>query len=327
MRDDRFRESRCERASVIVRHYPSGPQAALGEWRDRVSVPSWRRSARRQKYGGGRQGRGGNACLCQSCETKPISRGQAGRSEGRQGHPCWSRWTKRCETKPIAPKQRGGQVLCEKRVMTNWTRKRSRRNKANGRVDSKWARGGKPVLAAGATHCAKRSRSAAYQPEEVPAGRAISAAAAGASAPNKANCPRAMRKASTVWRTSYGELNPQRALAKQSQFAPGRWWAGVGKAVRATGGTERAKQSQFPRAGREGESLQGCPDRRRWAKACETQPIPSERNGRASAVRRKSYDELGPQKASAKQSQLPQGDRQLRKTNPIGSDRLYKRSQ
>ena len=104
----------------------------------------------------------------------------------------------------------------------HWARKGPRSNKANCRVDSKWARGGKPVLAAGATHCAKRSQFAAYQPEEVPAGRAISVAAAGASAPNKANRSRVTRKASTLWRTSYGELNPQRALAKQSQFAPGR---------------------------------------------------------------------------------------------------------
>jgi hypothetical protein len=108
-------------------------------------------------------------------------------------------------------------VLLRKRVMTHWARKGPRSNKANGRVDSKWARDSKPVLAAGATHCAKRSQSAAYQPEEVPAGRAISVAAAGTGAPNKANCPRAMRKASTSWRTSYGELNPQRALAKQGQ--------------------------------------------------------------------------------------------------------------
>jgi hypothetical protein len=41
MGDDCFRESRCERASVVVRDYPSRPQAALGEWQDRISAPSW----------------------------------------------------------------------------------------------------------------------------------------------------------------------------------------------------------------------------------------------------------------------------------------------
>jgi hypothetical protein len=137
-----------------------------------------------------------------------------------------------------------GQVLWGKRVVMHWARKGPRSNKANCRVDSKWARGGKPVLAAGATHCAKRSQSAAYQPEEVPAGRAISVAATGANAPNKANGSWVTRKASTLWRTSYGELDSQRALAKQSQFAPGRWRVGVGKAVRAAGGTHCAKRSQ-----------------------------------------------------------------------------------
>ena len=113
--------------------------------------------------------------------------------------------------------------------MMHWARKGPRSNKANCRVDSKWARGGKPVLAAGATHCAKRSQSAPHRPEESPAGRAVSVAAAGASAPNKANCPRATRKASTLWRTSYGELDSQRALAKQSQFGPGGGGRGLAR--------------------------------------------------------------------------------------------------
>jgi hypothetical protein len=101
MRDDCFRESRCERASVIVRNYPSGPQAALGEWRGGPPVP-WATLRAPAEIRGGCQSRGGNAYWCQSCETKPI-----------------------------APERRERQMLCGERVMTNWTRKGPWPNKAN----------------------------------------------------------------------------------------------------------------------------------------------------------------------------------------------------
>ena len=60
------------------------------------------------------------------------------------------------------------------------------------------------------------------------------------------------------------------------------------------------------------EGPQGRPCRRRWTKACETKPIPPGRSGRASALKKKSYDALDSQRASAKQSQLPCGQQWAR---------------
>jgi hypothetical protein len=57
------------------------------------------------------------------------------------------------------------------------------------------------------------------------------------------------------------------------------------------------------RAGR-AEGRRGRSGRRRWVKACETKPIPPERSEGASAVRKKSYDELELPRASEKQSQF-----------------------
>ncbi len=64
----------------------------------------------------------------------------------------------------------------------------------------------------------------------------------GTIAPNKANSPRAMGRASTSWKKSYDELDTQRASEKQSQFPHGQSWPRAGKAA---GSTRCAKQSQF----------------------------------------------------------------------------------
>jgi hypothetical protein len=60
---------------------------------------------------------------------------------------------------------------------------------------------------------------------------------------NKANPPRAVRRASTFRTKSYGTLDTQKASAKQSQFLRGWQWARAGKVARAAGGTLRAKRS------------------------------------------------------------------------------------
>jgi hypothetical protein len=67
----------------------------------------------------------------------------------------------------------------------------------------------------------------------------------GTSAPNKANPFGAIRRASTLWEKSYGELDTQETSAKQSQFPHGPRRPRIGKAANAAGGTHRAKQSQF----------------------------------------------------------------------------------
>jgi hypothetical protein len=67
------------------------------------------------------------------CETKPIS-AQTVMAEGRQGHPGHRRDAS-CETKPICLERNGWQIFGRKRVMTNWNRRRLRRNKANSRTD------------------------------------------------------------------------------------------------------------------------------------------------------------------------------------------------
>jgi hypothetical protein len=72
----------------------------------------------------------------QSCETKPIPCGRVAMAEGRRGRPCRYCGAKTCETKPIPRERRRGHVLCGKRVMTHWTRKGPRQNKANPRADS-----------------------------------------------------------------------------------------------------------------------------------------------------------------------------------------------
>ena len=61
---------------------------------------------------------------------------------------------------------------------------------------------------------------------------------------NKANSAEAAGRASTWWKTSYGELNMQGTSAKQSQFPHRPQWARAPKA--AAGGDKRAKRSQFP---------------------------------------------------------------------------------
>ena len=63
---------------------------------------------------------------------------------------------------------------------------------------------------------------------------------------NKANSAEAAGWASTWWKKSYGELNMQEPSAKQSQFPPDGHGQRVGG--RATGGTCRAKRSQFASA-------------------------------------------------------------------------------
>ena len=99
--------------------------------------------------------------LASVCETKPISRGRAGMGEGRQGRQCRYHWAKACETKPIPPGRRDGQVLCGKRVMTNWTRKRRRQNKANSRTDRNGQGPARLPSAAGGTNRVKQSQFAA----------------------------------------------------------------------------------------------------------------------------------------------------------------------
>ncbi len=64
-----------------------------------------------------------------SCETKPICPALVGTGEGRQGYR--RRWAKTCETKPIRAESEQGQVLCGKRIMTNWACKGPWQNKAN----------------------------------------------------------------------------------------------------------------------------------------------------------------------------------------------------
>jgi hypothetical protein len=66
--------------------------------------------------------------------TAPIVRNKANFPRaGQHGRPCRYRWAKTCETKPIPPEHNKGQVLCGPRVMTYWTRKQPRPNKANPR--------------------------------------------------------------------------------------------------------------------------------------------------------------------------------------------------
>jgi hypothetical protein len=91
--------------------------------------------------------------------------------------------------------------------------------------------------------------------------------------------PRLLSQASNKANLSPRAQEPPvgRAAAKQSQFPHGPHWARAGNAAAA--GDNRAKQSQF--AGGTpgmGEGRQGRPSRRRWAKACETKPIPPERH-------------------------------------------------
>jgi hypothetical protein len=82
----------------------------------------------------------------------------------------------------------------------------------------------------------RNGRGPARSPMPVPLGQSVR---------NKANCSRATRRASTVWKKSYVELDAQKASVKQSRFPHGQPW---------------------------GEGRQGGPCRR-WDPSCETKPI------------------------------------------------------
>jgi hypothetical protein len=72
-----------------------------------------------------------------SCETKPIARAPGARGRGPARPPLLLPLGQVRQTKPIAPERHEGQVLDGKRVMTSWTHKRPRRNKANCHADRK----------------------------------------------------------------------------------------------------------------------------------------------------------------------------------------------
>ena len=147
-----------------------------------------------------------------SCETKPMSRGRAGMGEGRQGRPCRYRWAKTCKTKPIPPEHNKGQVLCGPRVMTHWTRKEPRPNKANPRTDGRGQGPPRLPVPPGTKH-AKQSQ---FPPRQQWASTGNAASAADG-----------------THRT------------KRSQFPHERQWTGTGNAASTAGATKRAKRSQF----------------------------------------------------------------------------------
>jgi hypothetical protein len=67
----------------------------------------------------------------QACQTKPISHRQAGMGESRQIALAGTAGPKRAKQSQFPAEQQEEQVLGRKRVMTNWTCPRPRRNKAN----------------------------------------------------------------------------------------------------------------------------------------------------------------------------------------------------
>ena len=85
-----------------------------------------------------------------------------------------------------------------------------------------WAKGGRATGAAGGTQRAKQSQLARTdRKSHRPAGpQAVEPP--GTSVRNKANSARATWRASTLWKESYDKLDPPKASAKQSQFAPHR---------------------------------------------------------------------------------------------------------
>ena len=108
-----------------------------------------------------------------------------------------------------------------------------------------WTRTGRIEKAPTAANCAKRSQlPRAGRNGRGPEGSPLPAAP-GRNVRNKANCPRATRRASTLCIRSYDELAAQTTLAKQSQFPRGQPWTKAGKAAGAVGRTHRAKRSQL----------------------------------------------------------------------------------
>ena len=120
---------------------------------------------------------------------------------------------------------------------------------------------------------------------------------------NKANPPEAAGRASPVWKKSYDELDMQKALAKQSQFPPGRQWARAGTTASATGGAYRDKQSQFPPDRPAAVARAQVPPHRGQAR--QTKPISPGALYGASIVWQKSYNESDLPGTWAKQSQFP----------------------
>jgi hypothetical protein len=94
----------------------------------------------------------------------------------------------------------------------------------------------------------------------------------GQSLRNKANSAGAERRASALWKQSYGELDTQMASAKQSQFPPAQQWPGAGTAARAAGGTACINKANLP-TGTEMGAGRGSHQRRRSGSLRQTNPI------------------------------------------------------
>jgi hypothetical protein len=124
-------------------------------------------------------------------KTKPIS-GGAGRDEARGTGTVGYCTNKANSEKPgrhpgadcakrtqFAGSARKGQVVCGKRVMTNWTCPWPGQNEANFRQGQQDATAGIATRVAGGIHRAKQSQFATDRPAESPAARAARAASAG----------------------------------------------------------------------------------------------------------------------------------------------------
>jgi hypothetical protein len=214
-------------------------------------------------------------------QTKPICRRREEWGEARQRRPGRRRWVRACETKPISPERSEGASTAREESYDELDLPRASEKQSQfADTDSRWTRAGEVTSGALArAHCAKQTQSAPDRqwrplprPQVLPAlGTNVQNEAnlprtdSGARCQGRERCrhwgqtcktkpisPRATGRASTVWRKSYDELDPQRASAKQSQFPHEQQWARAGKGVGAAGGTELYKQSQLAGGGQEG---------------------------------------------------------------------------
>ena len=165
----------------------------------------------------------GGAVAGTGCTNKPNLPARTEMGTGRQRRRRSRRSGRLRQTNPICPAPAGKALLPRPQALP------SLGTSAPNEANSRWA--------------GPRGRGPARSPMPTLPGQSVR---------NKANRSRATRRTSALWRKSYGELGTQKASAKQSQFPHGPRWPRAGKAAGATGGTHRAKQSQFPGSGRRG---------------------------------------------------------------------------